>query len=530
MRNHSFDVAVLGPGLGGSVLAAILARLGLRVLVLERRSLPRPYLRESMPRRASLLLWMLAQRYDVPEVFALSSTERLNQWAVATSGARRACGFLYHEPGRPHPAAQSQLVVPPPLPFCSESHLFRRDVDPYLAAAARGYGAVHQQAARVVGLDLVPGGVVLTCADGAEHLARFVVDDSGRQAPVAACFGLREEPSPLRTRTRSIYTDVKELRRYDELLADGELAGLSRSWFQGTLHHTFEGGTFWVIPFDNDEGSINPLASVGVTLDLDRFPETVPSPQGELDYLAGCFPSIAAHFEGAVPVRPWRATGRLQFSARRSVAERCFLLPGSAAFVDRFYGGDLGQTCEVLYALLPRLLEALGEDDPGTERFAELERYQAAQVQAEDRWMALSLRASAHYETWKAWLRVWLADSVFTEERWLDRCERFLETGDRDALDPGPEDLAPDWEGERPLDLLAERGEALMAAVARRSLAPEQAAREILDALGRAPLPPIYPAVPEVVGGPGEGERPGGALSTPLKTKRPPRFPEAAPS
>lgn len=531
MKSEIFDVAILGSGLGGSILAATLARLGLRVLILERRAQPRPFLGESMPRRASLILWMLGQQYDVPEILDLSSTERLNERAVATCGARRSYGFLYHEAGKRQEAAHCQLVVPPALPFCSESHLFRRDIDLYLIAAARRYGAVYRERAQVAGLATGAAGVMLRCVDGAVYRARYVVDDSGREAPVAAHFGLRQEPPPLRTHTRSIYTHVKGLRRYDELLEEGELDGLSRSWFRGTLHHVFDGGTFWVIPFDNHEESINPLASVGVTLDLSRFPHPAASPETELAFLAARYPSIAAHLEGASPVRPWMATDRLQFTARSCVAERCFLLPSSAAFVDRFYGGDLGQTCEVLYALIPRLVAGLAASDLREERFEELELWRAARTSVDDQWMALSLRAAGHFETWLAWLRLWLADAAHGEVRWLARCDRFLQSGDRSALAAHDDDLRVGAGGAGgPLAAWAERGESILLTAGQGGDTPERVAQQLFELVERAPLPPIYPGGSEAAGFEPGDLRVGGAPATPLKTKRPPRFPEAAPS
>jgi FADH2 O2-dependent halogenase len=548
VSSEKYDVAILGSGLGGSILATILSRLGLRVLVLERRGRPRPSVGESMPRRASLILWLLGHQLDVPEILDLSSTDRLSERVVATCGARRSYGFLYHEPGRRPAMDRARLVVPPELPFCSESHLFRQDVDLHLIAAARRYGATYRERAPLAGVEPGRDGVVLRCADGRRVSARFVIDDSGRDSRVAARLGLGLEAPPLRTRTRSLHAEVKGLRRYDEILAESELAGLEPGWFQGTLHHAFDGGTFWAIPFDNHEGSINPLASVGLTLDLARFPRRGLTPEAEVREVAAQYPAIAAHFEGAVPVRPWVATERLQFAASTCLAERCVLLPGSAAFVDRFYGGDLGATCETLYALLSRLVAALEADDFAVARFEDVERQRAARIGLADRWMAASLKASAHFETWSAWQRVWLADTERGEARWLELASALAQGGEasRESRDEEPGlDPALGTLGDEtgPLARLVEPGEALMNGVAQGMIKAECAARQVLDLLGEVALPPIHPResasarLPAASvgreGGEGElGEAWSSAvrLSSALKTKRPLRFPEAAPS
>src|ERR1700684_456709 len=63
-----FDGAILGAGLGGTMLAAILARQGRSVLLLEKGSHPRFAVGEALLPQSTLWMWILAQRFDVPEI------------------------------------------------------------------------------------------------------------------------------------------------------------------------------------------------------------------------------------------------------------------------------------------------------------------------------------------------------------------------------------------------------------------------------------------------------------------------------
>jgi FADH2 O2-dependent halogenase len=52
-----------------------------------------------------------------------------------------------------------------------------------------------------------------------------------------------------------------------------ELPGMKHMWHDGTLHHIFDGGWFWIIPFDNHKKSQNSLCSIGLMLDCRKYPK-----------------------------------------------------------------------------------------------------------------------------------------------------------------------------------------------------------------------------------------------------------------
>ena len=67
------DLAIIGSGFGGSILAMIARRLGYRVMLFERGRHPRFAIGESASPLAGVLIEQLADRYDLPRLRPLSA-------------------------------------------------------------------------------------------------------------------------------------------------------------------------------------------------------------------------------------------------------------------------------------------------------------------------------------------------------------------------------------------------------------------------------------------------------------------------
>ena len=70
---HNFDVAILGSGLSGSMLATILGKKGISVVLIDGGQHPRFAVGESTIPHTSLLISLLAEKYDLPELEHLHS-------------------------------------------------------------------------------------------------------------------------------------------------------------------------------------------------------------------------------------------------------------------------------------------------------------------------------------------------------------------------------------------------------------------------------------------------------------------------
>jgi len=423
---HRFDVAILGSGLSGSMLACVLARKGVSVVLIDAGTHPRFAVGESTIPHTSLLTLLLAQKYSVPELENIAYPDRIADRVCTTCGIKRAFGFAYHRPGQAYDSREGHQVG---TSSKDENHFFRQDIDAYLFHVAVGYGAVPKQKTKVTSIEIDENGVTIQTGPGEEILARYVVDGTGHESMLAARFNLRENPCPLKHHSRTIFTHMIDVPPFQE-----EHNLLSVGWDQGTLHHCFERGWFWVIPFNNHERSTNPLVSVGLTIDPRRYPKSNLSPEEEFKHFLDMFPSVAEQFADAKAVRPWVSTGRLQYSSKQCAGYRYCLMSHAAGFIDPLFSRGMINTQEIIGALIDPLLAALATDDFSEEPFARVNSLQHRALRYNDALVNGSFIAWSDFDLWNAWLRVWALGTVNTEFRAMNALADFTASGDEDCL------------------------------------------------------------------------------------------------
>ena len=145
-----------------------------------------------------------------------------------------------------------------------------------------------------------------------------MVDASGFRSPLAEKLGLREEPTRLRHHSRSIFTHMIDVKPYEDDACRAAPTARRTRGAQGTLHHIFDGGWLWVIPFNNHPRATNPLCQRRPELDPRVHPQAGDvTPEEEFREFIARFPAWSAQFEPARAVREWVSTGRLQYSLAR---------------------------------------------------------------------------------------------------------------------------------------------------------------------------------------------------------------------
>ena len=406
-----FDVVVVGSGIGGSMAGTLLARKGHRVLLVDASEHPRFAIGESTIPHTSQLISILAAEHDVPELenLGLGSPGGLRSAVGNSCGVKRNFTFAYHRLDHSfdfrHGIQQGNV-------WRAENHFFRQDVDAYMFRTALGYGCQSLLRTRVEDFQFDSSSATLRLSGGKKVTARYVIDASGFRSKLAEVEGLREQPTTLQHHSRCIFTHMMNVKLFEEC----EPNPLSWRWSEGTLHHLFDRGWMWVIPFNNWEGSTNPLVSVGLTVDPRVYPtQEALSPEEEFTQFLERLPSAKKQFESAIAVRPWTRTGRLQYSSTRTVGPRYCLLSHAAGFVDPLYARGLINTVEVISNLVPRLDQALRDDDLSADRFSHVDYVHKRGLSYADRLIHGSYQSWRDFDVWNLWMRVWAIGTLEAE-------------------------------------------------------------------------------------------------------------------
>jgi FADH2 O2-dependent halogenase len=339
------DLAIVGSGFGGSILAMVARRLGLRVALLERGRHPRFAVGESSSPLAGILIEQLADRYDLPRLKPLAA---FGPWRRAypevVCGLKRGFTYFKHETGRRFAAAPDRsnqlLVAASPNDELSDTHWLRADVDAFLVGEAIAAGVEYVDEVELDTLEWSPGGEPVL--GGRRHsaavliAARGVVDATGPRGFISRVLGIAAQPFDGYPATQALFSHFSDVVRCDEM-ADYAGAGARADAppypvDDAALHHVFDGGWMWVLRFGNG------VTSAGVAVE-DALANELRLADGEPAWhrLLDRFPTVRAQFADARPTRQFDRIPRLGYRAASAAGPRWAMLPSAAAFVDPLF-------------------------------------------------------------------------------------------------------------------------------------------------------------------------------------------------
>jgi len=364
------DLAILGSGFGGSLLAIIARKLGYSVVLLERGCHPRFAIGESSTPLSNFKLTRIADHFGLDW---LRPFARYGTWKTTyphiTCGLKRGFSFFRHERGQSFVAqrdnANSLLVSASPDNSDSDTQWLRSEFDAHVVARAVDAGVVYLEQCEVHNVRHDARGWELhgTRPDEAVHVhAPFLVDASGTGQVLADTLGIPPvAPAELRVRSRALYSHFIGIGLWQELLEEEfSTAATAQHPYRcddATLHQIIDGGWMWIIRFDNG------VTSAGFSLDPDQHPiESDETPEDEWRRLLQTYPSLARQFAKAEPIRPFVRTGRLQRRLSQVAGADWAMLPHTAGFLDAWLSPGIAQT---LFAVnrLGRILEERSESD-----------------------------------------------------------------------------------------------------------------------------------------------------------------------
>jgi flavin-dependent dehydrogenase len=302
------DVLVIGGGPAGSTAAALLARRGHQVTLLEKDRHPRFHIGESL---LPANLPLLEQLGVADEVRAIGMPKGGAEFVSPWDGRHQDYSF----------AEAWDKNMP------SAYQVRRSQFDEILIRNAERAGAQVLESCRVRGVEFgsAGGGVRVHAehADGAasDWHARFLVDASGRETYLANQFGYKRH-NP-RHNSAALYGHFRGAHRHD-----GEREGyISIFWF--------DHGWFWFIPLRDGATSVG---AVVWPYYLKR--RTGPIQQFFLETIAAC-PPLAERLAQAQLISQVVATGNYSYHSTRSHGDNHLMLGDAYAFVDPVFSSGV---------------------------------------------------------------------------------------------------------------------------------------------------------------------------------------------
>src|ERR1700677_2224024 len=369
MTSIDCDVAVLGSGFGGTLVALIARRQGLSVALLERGSHPRFAIGESSTPLADFRLQAIADRFGLDWLRPFS---KYGTWKATypqvRCGLKRGFSFFRHEAGqrfRPQASnANALLVAASPDDARADTHWLRADFDAHLVGRALEAGVTYLDRLEIQTLRHEHGWCVTGARpDGAvEVRAGFAVDATGDSQFLGRTLDLEPvAPATLRARSRALYSYFTGVARWHDVLEEENGVSATREHTfpcdAAAQHQVIDGGWMWVLRFDHG------VTSAGFSLDPDIHPiRSGESPEAEWRRLLSAYPSLARQFAAAEAVRPFTRTGRLQRRLSRAAGPDWALLPHAAGFLDAWLSPGIAQTLFAVHRLGDILAENWRQD------------------------------------------------------------------------------------------------------------------------------------------------------------------------
>ncbi|MBL8287894.1 MAG: tryptophan 7-halogenase [Rubrivivax sp.] len=321
------DVLVAGGGPAGSTLAALLAREGRSVVLLEKDRHPRFHVGES-------LLPANARLFD-----DLGVREAVERIGIVKLGAE----FV-----SPHHAHASIVefadAMDKSMPLAWQVR--RSQFDEILVGAAERAGAKVRQGCAVRDVAFDADGVTVQAQPGAAAAApqtlraRYFVDATGRDTLLATKFGIKRKHK--KHNSAALFGHFRGARRLP-----GKMEGsITIFWF--------EHGWFWFIPLADGTTSVGAVCWPHYLKTRDKplkdfFLETV-----------AMSPPLAERLQGAELVDDAvYATGNYAYAAERASGDRYVSVGDSYAFIDPVFSSGVYLAMASSYAALPLVTKTL---------------------------------------------------------------------------------------------------------------------------------------------------------------------------
>lgn len=366
--NGLFDVVVLGAGFGGSLLAAILSKEGLRVGLIDRQSHPRFAIGESSTPAADLLLHELTRRHGLTKLQLLT---RFGTWRKERPdilcGCKRGFSYFYHGDGSQFEATDEHecelLVTANASRKQADTQWYRPDTDSFFLQVARQQGVTYLDRTEIVGIEHPR---IHEWSLTIQHRGKpgnwrtpFVIDASGFSGELLRHMNLEDCSDQLHTQSHAVYGHWNNVRPLEDWLNDraAKRGDYPYPADDSAVHHLFSGGWLWQLRFESGLTSLGYVFQ-GLPKESSRSAEELWSQvcrdHPVLNEILDT-PSVA-DFPGQL-----FKTGRLQRMWSRGAGEDWAALPFSIGFIDPLHSTGIAHTLSGIDRLSRILLQPEGQ-------------------------------------------------------------------------------------------------------------------------------------------------------------------------
>ena len=439
---RSCDIAIVGSGFAGSLLARVLTILGYDVVLLERGTHPRFAIGESSTPLANLSLERLARRYGLADCWHLAAHGRwLSHHPDLRRGLKRGFTFYRHHPNEPFANrgydSERLLVAASPNDAIADTHWLRADVDHHFLREAVAAGVDYREQVELTHAVLAGESITLAGTHQGAVLplrARFVIDASGPGGFLARQLAI---PSTLdRTHTRSglVFSHFEGARLLRDVVPGLPEGPYPDDW--AAVHHLIDEGWMYSLRFDDGVTSAGVLLTPRGAAALGS-----PDPQHAPELWATLlrrYPTIADAFADARPTMPIAYRPQIQHRLARVTDERWALMPHAFAFVDPLFSTGIAWSLRAVERLA-LAFEATrhGARVPDGRTLARYDSKLREEADQIDMVVAGAYEAMAHFDLFAAQAMLYFASVSFAEvsQRLLSRDDAawsgFLGVGDR---------------------------------------------------------------------------------------------------
>ena len=414
------EVAIVGSGFAGSLLARILAKLGYDVVLLERGTHPRFAIGESSTPLANLALERIGTTYGLADCWRLATHGRwLAHHPELRRGLKRGFTYYRHHPGERFADrgldSERLLVAASPEDALADTHWLRADVDHHFVREAVSAGVDYRDRVELTRAEVRGDGVLLEgTRDGARIAleAAFVIDASGPGGFLARALAIPSGLAHTQTRSSLVSSHFEGARLMCDVTPGLPEGPYPEDW--AAVHHIADEGWMYSLRFDDGVTSAGWLLS---PRGLASLHASGAFSAGELwATMLERYPTIRESFGVARPLMPIALRETIQHRLTRAAAQRWAMLPHAYAFVDPLFSTGISWSLRGVERLASQFAEsASGRRVPDAKSLARYDAMLGAEADQIDLLVAGAYEAMSSFELFAAQAMLYFAAVSYSE-------------------------------------------------------------------------------------------------------------------